>query len=398
MERKWLTTFLVSMGIFAVVVIFFLWSEGYFKIFLERGVSSHAPLSSSEQGEEGTSLAGVSRGQDKETLEGIELTPLKETSSPASSSPSEEMMIRDINVSLELGQYEKVFQTASSYLSLYPQGKYRIPVMQSVAMALYEQRNFLEALTWCRKALNENIPREYELGLASVVGFVLKDAEKFDPALLSWMEQVYLRHSTENVSALVVGIAYQYLYKNDPTTALAYLQEAKGELALIGRARAYIVLNNYPAAIQEYENFFAFYPESHRKNGILTAFLRQTLYYAKLNENHNPTLALSYYEKLTRFPDTREAEEAILASLRLLRQQKRYKECLAVAKRGLSNSRKDRDPEILFEMAGCYYESGNKEEARRMYEGVVTRYGNHVLASQAKAWLELLSKESSLQE
>ncbi|MFN3660267.1 MAG: tetratricopeptide repeat protein, partial [Brevinematales bacterium] len=207
-----------------------------------------------------------------------------------------------------------------------------------------------------------------------------------------------LRHSQENISALVVGIAYQYLYKNDPKTALAYLQEAKGELAVIGRARAYIALQNYPAAIQEYENFFAFYPESSRQPGVKTAFLRQTLYYASQNEAQNPSLALFYYEKLARFPDSREAEEGFLAALRLFRKTKDYSEAFRVAKKGLSNIQKGRDPEILFEMAGCYYESGQKEEARKTYEEFLSRYISHPLSAQAKGWLELLSKESMLAE
>lgn len=401
MERKWLITFLVSTGVFVLVIVIFLWSEGYIKFFsgerMPQGVLSlFSPSEFLERSENASSLAEVSSGQDQETTQSMSLE--RESEKVAANVSQEESLAREIVTSLEMGQYEEVFQKASRYLSLYPEGTYRQLVRQSVATAFYYQKNLSEALLWCKKAVSEEVPPSYEVGLASLVGFVLKDMEKFDPAFLSWMEQVYLRHSEENISALVVGIAYQYLYKNDPKTALAYLQEAKGELALIGRARAYIALQNYPAAIQEYENFFAFYPGSSRQEGVKTAFLRQTLYYAKQNERQNPSLALSYYEKLARFPDSREAEEGFLEALRLLRQGKNYQEAFRVAKKGLSNIRKERDPEILFEMAGCYYENGQKEEARQTYEEFLSRYINHPLSSQAKGWLELLSKESMLAE
>lgn len=400
MEKKWLTTFLVSVGIFVVVIGIFLWLEGYFKnfswedTFLGKRFSSFDAQASSEVGSE-RALVSASKGGDSETSESIAFQATK-TKELSVSSSSEETLIQEITTLLEVGQDEEVLQRASSYLAHYPQGKYRLPVIQSIATIFYRRKNFSEALNWCRKALTEDIPREYELALASLVGFILKDAEKIDPALLSWMEQVYLRHTAENISGLVVGIAYQYLYKNDPKTALAYLQEAKGELAIIGRARAYLAMQNYPSAIQEYENFFSFYPESNRKDGVKIAFLRQTLYYARINETKNPYISLVYYEKLFRFPESLEAEEGFLGSVRLLRREKRYKEAFSLAKKGLENSQKGRDPDILFEMAACYYESGQKEIALRTYEEFVQRYPNHRLSSQAKEWLELISKEISL--
>ncbi|MFN4216026.1 MAG: tetratricopeptide repeat protein [Brevinematales bacterium] len=400
MEKKWLTTFLIAGAIFILVIGAFLWSEGYMRFFLgERtpagvlSLFSHPFLGGSEST---MALSDVSSGQDQETIRSMDVE--KGGAIATTNASLEEALIREIMSALEIGQYEEVFQKASHYLGFYPQGNFRQLVMQSVATAFYYQKNFSEAFLWCKKAIGEQMSFSDEVGLASLVGFVLKDMERFDPAFLSWMEQVYLRHSQENISALVVGIAYQYLYKNDPKTALAYLQEAKGELALIGRARAYVALQNYPAAIQEYENFFAFYPESSRQVGVKTAFLRQTLYYARQNEVQNPSLALSYYEKLARFPDSGEAEEGFLASLRLFRQMKNYPEAFRVAKKGLSNMRKDRDPEILFEMAGCYYENGQKEEARKTYEEFLSRYNNHPFSSQARGWLELLSKESMLAE
>ncbi len=210
------------------------------------------------------------------------------------------------------------------------------------------------------------------------------------------MEQVYLRHPQE-VSELVVGIAYQYLYKNDPRTALRYLQEAQGELAIIGRARAYIALGNYPGAIQEYENFFAFYPASSRKEGVKIAFLRQTLYYAQSIASENPGVALKYYERLFRFADAHEAEEAYLQSVRLLRQTKKYQQALSLSAQGLSNPNPSRDPEILLERAGILYEVTQKQDALTTYQQFLSRYARHPRAQEAQDWINLITKELSLE-
>jgi len=403
MERKWLATFLISTAVFVFVIGVFLWTEGYFScLSLQQLWPGSLPIAEKLSGPspaapspaQDTTPPSLSMGEDASTSPVLSApsSPVIPSTRPESPSP-EEILVREISVSLDLEQYDEALKKASSYLSLYPEGQYTTLVLTSVATVFYHKRQFSEALSWCHKAISRGVSSDQELRLASLVGFILKDMEKYDPPLLAWMEQVLLRHPEENTSTLTVGIAYQYLYNHAPQIALSYLQDARGELATLGRARAYIAMNNYPAAIQEYENFFAFYPESTRKNGVRTAFLRQTLSYASQNESQNPSLALKYYEKLKRFPEALEAEEGILRALRLLRQQKRYAEAITIATEGLSNPVRDRDPEILFEMAGCFYEMGQKEKAKQTYEKLVSTAPSHPLASQAREWVDLITKE-----
>lgn len=406
MERKWLTTFLVAGGIFILIIGIFLWSEGYFRVFsLERmggfpirslffSEKSEPEVRREEISNNTVLFSSLSHGQDTETsssissLPTINTPPLRDT---------EETLFRSIKTAFSLKQYDTTLSLATSYLSQYSKGTYYFPVIHLVASVFYHQRNFEDALLWCRKAIAESIPTTYEVSFASLTGFILKDSEKTDPALLSWMEQIYLRHPQENTSALVVGIAYQYLYRNDPKTALAYLQESRGELALLGKGRAYISMQNYPAAIQEYENFFSFYPESPRKEGVKQAFLRQTLYYARTQAKANPTTAITSYEKLWRFPESQEAEEGRLEMVSLLRNMKMFDKALQSAKTGLLNANKSRDPHFLFHMAGISYDMNQKNESLALYEQFLLNYPSHPLAEQAKEWKTLIEKELALQ-
>ncbi|MFN3660590.1 MAG: hypothetical protein ACK4TN_05075, partial [Brevinematales bacterium] len=195
MEKKWLATFFIAGGIFIVVIGAFLWSEGYIRFFggerTPAGVLSlfsHPFVGGSESTK---ALSDVSSGQDQETIRSMDVE--KRAEIPITNDSLEEALAREIMSALEMGQYEEVFQKASHYLGFYPQGHFRQLVMQSVAAAFYYQKNFSEALLWCKRAVSEKMSFAEEVGLASLVGFVLKDMERFDPAFLSWMEQVYLR-------------------------------------------------------------------------------------------------------------------------------------------------------------------------------------------------------------
>ncbi|URA10908.1 hypothetical protein [Thermospira aquatica] len=403
MERKWIATFALSISIFAVIVAFFLWSEGYFRFLSSEGVGL-SPISSlfsrsvskSSSGEV-EALVEVSSGQEENASFFEMQTNVMDITHEARYPQEVEVnLFREIQTAYDLQQYDRVFEKATSYLSSYPEGGYRFPILHLVSATLYKQRRLQEALQWCRQAIAEGIPAEYERVFASLVGYILKDSEVFDPALLGWMEQVYLRHP-QDVSELVIGIAYQYLYKDEPKTALRYLQEAQGELAIIGRARAYLALANYPAVIQEYENFFAFYPASPRKEGVKLAFLRQTFYYAQRIASESPGVALEYYAKLFRFVDSNEAEEAFLQSVRLLHQMKKYDKALALSSQGLSNRNLSKDPDILLEKANILYEINQKHDALSTYQDFLMRYPSHLRAQEAKDWMTLISKELSLE-
>ena len=392
MEKRWWATFALAGGIFAFIVIIFLWSEGYFSSNFMQRIGVPPILSFSHTNE--TPAFSETPATDAIPLATNSPVTITTTNTPLNS--SEYDMIRRIQTEIELKQYDTALQKAAEYLASFTNGSYLSVAMYLVGFISYQKKDYETALSWCRKSIAQGIPFSYEVALASLVGFILKDSETVDPALLNWMEQIRLHHPDEDLSACALGIAYQYIYRNEAKTALLYLQEAKGELALIGRARAYILQQNYPAAIQEYENFFSLYPQSTRKNMVMNAFLKQTLGYSQWLSKSNPRLALSFYEKLLRFPNSDEAEQGIVEMVKLLREMKAYSPALNYVEKGLSNQNTKQNAVLLFEKAGILYEMGDKERSLQTYEEFLTTYPSHPLASQALQWKELLTKELTL--
>lgn len=278
----------------------------------------------------------------------------------------------------------------------YPQSGFLPDSWRMMADVLMGEKNYDAAKPLLDRILKTSgVPAPVMDQTALLYGKWLQETERFDPAGLNLLEDLYVRSEGVAKQEIASTIGYQYLYKNDDAMALQYFQKASGENALVGSARVLIKMGKYPEAIQVYRNYFTQYPKSERFRGVFEAYSKQTLYYAKkLSEAKLPEQALLLLSELAEnFPLEEASDTALLAMSEIYQKAKDYSNAENYLNRVLKNRPVSGDETALSRWVVLRYEQDDFTGVLVKYREYESRYPQGQYLKDLQEWKRMAEKQ-----
>lgn len=308
----------------------------------------------------------------------------------------EARIYRQISSSWAMHDGAKALHLASDYLAEFPNGKNSGKVRLIAAAALYDQGEAGPAKKYLGEFFQTDGREATETADAAILlGRIQRDSGAYDAVIQNRLEDAVLQADGVRKTELSSLLGYGYLYRKDYSSAIRAFSESTGEYARIGMARVYIDQGHYPEAIQEYLAFLTSYPASSHVAAVTNAFLRQASWYAGwLRGARQNKLAAEYFEKIWKlFPETAQADEALLALSEIGRENKDDASEAFYLARALSNRVTNADKRALFERAAMEYRKGELGQALSDFESVANVGEKGRLEQDAADWAELVRKE-----
>jgi len=317
---------------------------------------------------------------------------------PIGFTSEEDKDFRKVEVFFNTRDYDKSINLALDFLSEFPESRHRFRVMTILAESFFNKREYSISEKYVMKVLADpHVDINSYVDANIIFGAIYREYEKFNPVVLHYLEDAYIKADRNEKLLLSTFIGYQYLYKKEYRTALRFFNESSGEEGIIGRARVYVEEGNYPGAIQEYANYFNSYPANERYTRVKQAFLKQSFYYADfLRKKKDYDMALKYYINVVNFfPKEKEADEALVKMAEIYEENKDYKNALFYFDRALNNAVTNSDESALYNKAKIYYETKNYREAISFFREFQSRFPSSLLSDKVAEWIDIATKEIS---
>jgi tetratricopeptide (TPR) repeat protein len=230
---------------------------------------------------------------------------------------------------------------------------------------------------------------------AELLGEIGRDNGKYDPVVMNYLENAYLKSEGLQKPIIAGLLGYQALYSKDYKTAICYFNIASGEEGLIGRARVDIELGNYPDAIQEYLNYFSLCRAGERFERVRDAFIRQSLYYAgALKKAKDYKQAVQYYLNVVNtFPSDAAAGEGLLKVAGIYSITGGYQKSSDCLDKVLNSRFTNCFEEAVYDKAVLYYQWGKKNLSIKYFKELQEKYPSGIFGSKAQDWIILIKKD-----
>lgn len=308
----------------------------------------------------------------------------------------DEKDIKKIKISFEVGDYDLTLNLITDFLAEYENSKYQGQALVYAAEILYLRKDYEGAKKYIAKVIASEYANVNDFTAAvAILGKILKDTRKFDPIILDYLENAYLKAGSDLRPQLAAYLGYAYLFKGEHKTAIDYFNHSLGEYAILGRAKVYIDQKNFAQAIQEYENFLNVYSNSKEFSTVKDEFLRLCFDYAySLQQNKQYKTAIDYYLKIVnRFPNDEISDNALFQIGMVYYVNKNYDHALFFYQKALTNKPTNADAAALFQKGVIYYETDQKENAYKHFSRLKEEYPSTVYASRAHEWIDLIVAE-----
>ncbi len=311
----------------------------------------------------------------------------------------DEKMYQKIKISSELSDYQKTLDSISDFLVEYPQSPLKNKVMIQAAVTLYHKKDYNAARDYATKVLGENtLQNEDFVDAVQVLGWILRDTGKFDSITLDYLENAYLKVKDIKRQEVAVNLGYAYYFKKDMDDALLKFNEGTDEWALTGLALVYLAQEDYPQAIERYEEFFRRYPSSQRFTDVKQEFLKQTYYYAGiLQSKKRYEEALQYYLRIVnRFRDTNFYDAALYQIGEIYYQNGKNTAAEDFYQKVVNNTIFYSDDAAYFRLGTLAYEQDKKAKALAIFQKIMKDFPGSSFFNQSQDWINLISKELNL--
>ncbi len=307
----------------------------------------------------------------------------------------DEKIYQKIKVSYELEDYQKALNLIEDFLSEYSQSSFKNKVSITAANIFYQKKDYEKAKYYAEKAVSLSDNNIDYIDSVIILGKIYKDLEFFEPVVMNYLEDAYLKADNINKSEIAVYLGYEYLFKKDYINSIRYFNSTSGELSIIGRARVYIEQGKYPETIQEYNNYFSLYPKSEKIENIKTVFFKQSMFYAEqLKKAGLYEKAVQYYLNISdRFPRDNAADSVFINIAEVYRIQKNYEKALYYVDKVLANSVTACNEEAIFDKASIFYEMGKKTESLKLFQEIISKYPTGFFSKKAEEWIDVISKD-----
>ncbi len=308
----------------------------------------------------------------------------------------DEELYKKIKSAYEMKDYQKTLDLSSDFLTDYPESDFQYKVLSITAGVFYDQRDYNKARQILQKIFAGS-PRDSADFVDAVVllGAISKEYEKYDPVVLNYLEDAYLKADNSKKPFLAVYLAYQYFYKKDYINAVTYFNNGPDEEDMIGRARVYIEQGYYPQAIQEYLNYFNAYPKTERYERMKSAFIKQSFFYAEvLKKSKEYQKAIQYFLNIINiFPQDPAADQGLIKIADIYAINKDYKNAALFLDKALQNSMTNSDEEALYNKAVLFYEWKKKQEAIKLFKDLQEKHPDGIYTGKAKEWIDIINKD-----
>ncbi len=312
------------------------------------------------------------------------------------SGKSDEAMYNKIDAAFELKEYNKALDMSSDFNALYPDSRQRVKVMIIEAKVFYALKDFDKTRIIIQKIFADPIIDNNDfIQSADILGVLARDDGKYDPIVMNYLENAYLKSDTAQKTEIAGFLGYQSLFKKDYNSAIKYFNNSAGEEGIIGRARVYIEQGNYPVAIQEYLNYFNSYTGGERYERIKTAFIKQSFYYAEsLKKNGEYRKSIQYFFYVVNyFPADPSADEGLIKIADIYAINKDYKNAVDFLDKALNNNVTNGDEEALYDKAVIYYQWGKKNESIGLFKELKNKYSTGIFGKKSDDWIDLIKKD-----
>lgn len=312
---------------------------------------------------------------------------------------ADQKMYQKILIASDLSDFDKTLEHISDFLVEYPDSAYRNKVMVQAAVTLYRKKDYSAAREYAIRVLgSENLPHEEFVDAVLVLGWILRDTGKFDSITLDYLENAYLKVRDVKRQDVAVELGFAYLYKKDYENALSRFNEGTDEWALTGQYMVYLAQDNYPLAIDRFEEFFRRFPASERFAEVKQEFLKHTYYYAgTLQTRKRYEEALQYYLKIVnQFRDTNFYDAALFQIGEIYYLNRKYSAAEEFYNRVTANTIFYSDDAALFRLGELAYEQDKKARALSTFQKIIKDYPASGYLDQSREWARLISKELGL--
>lgn len=296
----------------------------------------------------------------------------------------------------DMKEYQKALDTSSDFSALYPDSKYMVKVLDVEAEVFYAQKDIDKTRMIIQKIFSDNrIDNSDFVTAAELLGEIGRDNGKYDPVVMNYLENAYLKSEGLQKPVIAGLLGYQALYSKDYKSAICYFNITSGEEGLIGRARVDIEQGNYPDAIQEYLNYFSLCPEGQRYDRVRDAFIKQSFYYALALKNAKEyKQAIQYYLNVVNtFPSDTAAGEGLLKIAGIYAFTGEYQKSADSLDKILTGRYSNCFEEALYNKAVLYYQWDKKNLSIKYFKDLQEKYPSGIFGSKAPDWIILIKKD-----
>lgn len=207
-----------------------------------------------------------------------------------------------------------------------------------------------------------------------------------------------------------VVISEVYNQKGEIYFAIGYYDKAlyyfnrnenmNSELAVLGRAKTYLKMGNTPKAIEIYEDFMKFNPQSSVIRTVQNNYLELVYNYAfNLYTAKDNMASVGYFRRIiAHFPENAKVENSWYWIGECYYDIKDYPNAVDAFNKVLENRKSlNKDPDALLKLGYCYFEQGDYYKALKQFDSLVDNYPDSKLVGKAQKWREQTMREIKYQ-
>ena len=230
----------------------------------------------------------------------------------------------------EVQNYEDAINNFNEYLSIRSRRKTEENIAEANFLVADSLKN-LKKYTLAKQKLSDiiNDPKYISYYTNAILAYAdIARLENTPDAYLMVKLQNNLNTSDKSVASTInMQYGYQLLFSKRYGEALSYFLRSDGELALLGRARAYFEMGEFDRAFEIYKDFLVYYKNSAYYSEVMRTYLIQVPARAhRYFVDKNYSKARMYYNNIAMlFPTTEHGEEALFRIAQSYYTEQNYK-------------------------------------------------------------------------
>ena len=295
----------------------------------------------------------------------------------------------------EVQNYEDAINNFNEYLSIKSRRKTEENIAEANFLVADSLKN-LKKYSLAKQRLSDiiNDPKYISYYTNALLAYAdIARLENASDAYLMVKLQNNLNTSDKAVASTInMQYGYQLLFLKRYGEALSYFLRADGELALLGRARAYFEMGEFDRAFEIYKDFLVYYKNSAYYSEVMRTYLIQVPARAhRYFIDKNYSKARLYYTNIASlFPTTEHGEEALFRIAQSYYIEKNYNKAVEYYTKVRQNNVSLLDAEALLYIGLSYFKVNRYSDSYKVLDQFISDYPSNANVPRAKEYLASL--------